>query len=374
MLAVGWLCSAAQRLDACPFCTALRPSWSQQRESADAFAIGTLDLAQEPAERARVVQAVRGEGPAAGSEVELAEPVASEYPGGLTLLFGRRGADGDAPANEASWTWQAVAVSEACLPYAVAAPSLRTPTPERLAWFVRYLEHPESQLAEDAYLEFGHAPYDAVSEVAAQLPWPNIRAWLVDPEVPAERKGLYGLLLGLAPDEPVRRENAALLRQQILAPACDFRSGFDGVLGGYLAADGQGALDLIAERYLRRHDAAEGDVRHALTALRFYHEFGREIPRERIAQAAALLLERPSLAPAVTVDLARWQAWSALPRVVACYDAPGYPQPAMRTAVVGFLLAAPTEAAAAALESLRRRDAAGVADAEERLERLGTAR
>lgn len=359
----GWIAPTL----ACPFCTAVRPSWAQQREAADVFALATLPGAGAVANQARVLRVVRGHATGQPTTVPLAEPVAVEFPGRLALLMGRR-QEGLASGAD-HWTWTALHVSEACLDYVARAPDLRTPTPERLAWFAKYLEHAEPLLAEDAYLEFASAAYDAVAAVADRLPYDQLRQWLVDPQVPAERKGLYGLLLGLAPDKELRAAHAAFLQEQIVTPACDFRSGFDGVLGGYLVCAGRAGLGLIAERFLNDPTAAEGDVRHALTALRFYQEFGREIPPPEVASAAALLLKRASTAAPVIVDLARWEHWSALDRVAALYDAADYPQPATRRAVVGYLLSAPPELAQSALDVLRRRDPQGVADAEEAFDR-----
>lgn len=365
-LAVALLLGVASPARACPFCTAVRPSWSQQREAADVFAIGALTGNVAVADTARVLRAIRGE--ASSEVVTLAEAVPVEYPGRLALLFGRR------TAADGRIAWSAVHVSEACLPYAVQAPDVRAATLERLGWFAKYLEHPEPLLAEDAYLEFGHAPYDAVAALADRLPYDKLRQWLVDAEIPADRKGLYGLLLGLARDDAARAANVALLRGQILAPACDFRSGFDGVLGGYLVAGGRPALELLSQRYLLAPAAAEGDVRHALTALRFYHEFGREISQPEIAAAAALLLARPSVATTVIVDLARWNHWLPLERVTQLYAAADYPQPATRRAVVGYLMTAPPELGQPQLESLRVRDPAGVADGEAALQNIGLSR
>lgn len=358
-----WISSAR----ACPFCTAVRPSWAQQREAADLFALATLPGAGAVADQARVLRVVHGQATGQPTTVHLAEPVTVEYPGRLALLLGRRHDGSEEGADR--WVWTALHVSEACLEYVARAPDLRTPMPERLAWFSKYLEHAEPLLAEDAYLEFASAAYDAVAAVADRLPYDQLRQWLVDPEVPAERKGLYGLLLGLAPDNELRAAHAAFLQEQIVTPACDFRSGFDGVLGGYLVCAGRAGLGLIAERFLKDPKAAEGDVRHALTALRFYQEFGREIPKAEVAAAAALLLERASMAAPVIVDLARWQHWSAVDRVVALYDAANYPQPATRRAVVGYLLSAPPELGQPALDKLRCDDPQGVADAEEAFER-----
>ncbi|HEV7222256.1 MAG TPA: hypothetical protein VGN42_06100, partial [Pirellulales bacterium] len=75
-------------------------------------------------------------------------------------------------------------------------------------------------------------------------------------------------------------------------------------MGGYLMAAGEPALELIEHKYLADPRAASGDVRHAMTALRFYHEYGREIPAERLARALRKLLVRQEFAAAAIVDLA----------------------------------------------------------------------
>ena len=89
-----------------------------------------------------------------------------------------------------------------------------------------------------------------------------------------------------------RGATADFLRGLVVAPEDDFRAGFDGILGGYLLLAGRPGLDLIESRYLANPQAADGDVRHAMTALRFYHEYGREIPAARLGQSLARLLAR----------------------------------------------------------------------------------
>ena len=90
-----------------------------------------------------------------------------------------------------------------------------------------------------------------------------------------------------------RRSNEELLHQQIVAPASDFRAGFDGVLGGYLLLTGPKGLDLLDTRYFANPKAAIGDVQHAMRALRFYHQFGHGIEPVRQAEALRACLGPP---------------------------------------------------------------------------------
>ncbi len=143
------------------------------------------------------------------------------------------------------------------------------------------------------------------------------------------------------------------------------------MIGGYLLLRGEAGMTEIDELYLSNPKAADGDVRHALAALRFYREFGDGIPRERLAQAIEHLLSRPEFAAAAIADLARLQDWAALENVAGLYTQPVYSQPGVRRAVVGYLLACPLPAAEAQLRRLRSIDPQGIAAAEQVLSNLG---
>jgi hypothetical protein len=271
--------------------------------------------------------------------------------------------DADDVGAASDWRWHAVIVDEASYAYFARAPSLKIPTAERLRYFARYLEHANPLVAEDAYLEFGHAPFDEVARAADVLPAAKMRAWLVDQRVPQARKGFYGLAIALCATSDEKRTVADFLRRLILEPDDDFRGGFDGILGGYLLLSSAGGLELVESRYLANPRAADGDVRHALTALRFYREYGHDIPTERLSQALAKLIVRNEFAEAAVTDLARWKAWDVLDQVVRVYRREGSTAGARR-AVVGYLLTCPEANAREALADLRRRDPQGVAAAE----------
>ena len=349
------------RAGACPFCTALKPTLSQQRESANFAALAEVTNSG-PATQALRVHRVLKSGAQLKAVSQIHARLEGQFKSGtLVLLLG-------AGSNESrldELRFSAVPLEEASYAYVARSPDLRRPAAERLRYFVPYLEHSDALVAEDAYLEFGHAPFDQVALVVHLLPMKRVRRWLADPGVPPQRKGFYGLALGLAKSSGDRRANLQFLEAQIMARANDFRSGFDGVLGGYLLLAGTTGLELLETRYLANPRAADGDVRHALTAVRFYHEYGREIPLERQQQALARLLDRPEFAQAAITDLARWRAWSMVDRIAALYGRPKYAQPAIGGAIVGFLKACPLEQAEAQLRRLRQLDPAGVAAAEE---------
>lgn len=367
-LAIAVALVVARTSAGCPFCKPLGPTLCQLRAGASITALAEV-AGESPGGAATVrLHRVFDAPQSGGTPTRLTIPLdLAARPGTLLLIFGT----GPRDAAPEVLAWHAVAVNELSYAYFARSPAGGA-TAERLEYFARFLEHADSLVAEDAYLEFAHAPFDDVVAVADRLPLARMRAWLVDPNVPPHRKGFYGLALGLARDPGERRTNAELLRKLICAPDDDFRSGFDGILGGYLLLCGAPGLELIDARYLSDPRAADGDVRHALAALRFYREYGHEIPDAQLHSAARHLLARPEFAEAAAIDLARWQDWDALDEIVALYARPQYAQPAIRRAIVGYLLVCPGAKAAGALDQLRKFDPRGVAEAQEILSRTGS--
>lgn len=357
---------------ACPFCPALVPTLSQQRESAAIVLLAEIVSRSGDAATVRIHKTLEGNPqPVSGTTMTLPAMVIGEAQG-LVVLFGVPKSSN--PADSTEMDWRVQPVDETSYAYFARAPGLRTATAERLRYFARFLEHPDQLIAADATMEFAHAPFSGVASVADAFSFANVRRWMTDERVPQERKGFYGLLLGLATDPADVQANRNVLHAKIDEPAEDLRSGFDGMLAGALLLDGEAALKLIEDRFLANPASRDGDVRHALAALRFYAEYGRAIPLPRIAQAVEPLLARPEFASAAIVELARWQDWPALRKVVPLYDAVGYPQPGTRRAVVGYLLTAPGDEPAKALAELRRLHPQEVADAEQHISLFGGAK
>jgi hypothetical protein len=355
---------------ACPFCGVVSRPLSDRRDAALAVAVGEAAGAARTDEAGLLVQAVtvrqllRGKGVAAGASVtaRVAAPVEGTA---ILLCTGPVGAAGDI----ASSRWEAVAADEALLGYVAAAPSTDDRSAERLRWFAARLDHPDRRIADDAFAEFGLAPYEAVREAAAAID----AGWLEDcvSEAGGEqrRRGFCGLVLGIraaaATDAAEARRMTALLRRAIELPASDVRAGFDGLLGGLLVAEGAEALRFFDDRGLFAPDARAGDARHLLAALRFaWESLAESVPRERTSAATARLLDNPVVAADAAVDLARYSAWDSVDRVAGLWDRLGKDDPLVRRGVVGYLRSCPRPEARAHLERLRAADPRAVAEAE----------
>jgi len=232
-------------------------------------------------------------------------------------------------------------VSETSFNYILQAPSKETPTAERLAYFMKFLEYSDSMIATDAYSEFSNAPYDEIVPLSDKMPREKLRTWLKDQDISPTRIGLYGLMLGLC-GHP---EDAEFLKSLVLDEPEDFRLGIDGVMAGYLLLTGKEGLDVLNQAKLANTQAHFSETFAAMQALRFMWTYGKgRIPADDLRHSMRLLLRRPNLADLVIVDLARWNDWSTMPELMALYDNKDYQVPSVKRAIVRFMLIAEKDA------------------------------
>jgi len=361
----------------CPFCSAPSLTLSEQLAASQAAVLvqwaggkaanreegftGTTDY--------EVLQIVRDESKALkkGEKISL-DRYRTGKSGDLFLLLGTTVDD------RTEWS-SPLEVTETSFNYIVQAPSNETPAAKRLGYFMKFLEFSDPLIANDAYAEFSNAPYDDIVPLADQMPREKLREWLKNPEITPTRIGLYGLMLGLSG----RPEDANFLKELIVQEPEDFRLGIDGVMGGYLLLAGNDGLEVLNQSKLANTEAHFSETFAAMQALRFMWTYGKgHIPAEDLRHSMRLLLGRPNLADLVIVDLARWNDWSVMPRLMTLYENKDYQVPSVKRAIVRFMLIAEKDgtaqsgpmvdghvaAAKANLELLREKDPKTVKAAE----------
>jgi hypothetical protein len=171
------------------------------------------------------------------------------------------------------------------------------------------------------------------------LPRNKIRAWLMHPETPQTRLGLYGMLLGLCGNN----DDAELLAHKIAPNSEEFRIGLDGMISGYLLLKGTTGLDDIDEWKFKIHNgkkAAFSETYAAMMGLRFMWQYaGGKISNDRLQQSMRILLDQPELADLVIADLARWKDWSVQDRLMSLYGKGDYNIPSIKRSIIRYMLA-----------------------------------
>ena len=360
---------------ACPFCSAPSLTLTEQLSQSDIAVLaqwseaekGTLDKAGKTVfEIKEIVQQADKGKLKVGDQITINRHRPGKK-GNLFLLLGTKGTSVD-------WG-DPIEVTETSFHYISQAPAPEEKTTKRLRYFLKFLEFPDQMVSNDAYAEFANAPYEDITPLYKEMPREKIRKWIVDPKTPVTRLGLYGLLLGLCGQE----SDVAFMEKKINEPTKEFRLGIDGVISGYLLLTGADGLDKIDETKFVPKDVAFSETYAAMQALRFMWTYGDgRISKDRLRQSMRLLLDRPELTDLVVADLARWDDWSVLNRLMGMYGTGDYDIPSIKRAIVRYLLvaskgknkkgggpdAATTEKAKEMLDKLRKEDPKTVKSAE----------
>lgn len=327
---------------ACPFCSAPSLTLGEQYARADAAVLvewvsGEMQAKDRLGSTTyEIVQVARKPGKAnEGKTIEKGKKITLERyragkRGDLLLLLGSR-LKGDA----LEWG-SPLDVSADCYNYIVDAPSLDAKPEKRLAYYLKFLEHADRMVADDAYAEFANAPYKDIAPLAKKFPHESLRKWIVSPDVPATRLGLYGLMLGLCGND----EDAALMQAKIVESNDGFRLGIEGVIWGYLMLTGEPGLETIVKSKIEDKKVMFSETFAAMQALRNVWIYGNNrIPAERLKETMRLLLDRPEVSDLVISDLARWKDWGIQERLMELYGAEDYDIPSIKRAIIRYMIA-----------------------------------
>lgn len=337
------------RAVACPFCSAVSQTLRQEMAAMDAVVIGSSlqDATERDAEtgkvRMKVEKVLKG-----GDLVQVGDEVDAIYYGDVSV--GRRFMLSGVDPPQMQW---------ACLPvsprgeaYVTKVAEIPDDDVERLRYFYQFLQDDEAMLARDAYDEFAVAPYAAVIKLAPEMDHPQLLQWISDPEMPTDRRRLYLTMLGVCGDE----KDLPMLEEMLRSTNKSSRGGLDAMIACYLTLAGESGLPLINELFLANKQAPYADTYQAIMAVRFHGTEGDVIPRSALVESLHHVLERKDLADLVIPDLARWNDWSQIDRLVELFIKADPDNNWVRVPVVNYLRACPLEEAKAALKKLEEVD------------------
>jgi hypothetical protein len=402
-LAGAAFCFGARVTVACPFCSVQSQTLSEETQAADAVVLAKL--VKEAASGDSATESGGNSGTATFSIVEVIRGQSIVKPGEEidVVYFGPADHDqvfmitGIGP-EKIDWITP-LPLSPAAVEYTRKLPGVPTSGLDRLAFFQDYLEHEDPLLAQDAYDEFGRAPYSELHDLKPRMYHDKLVKWVSDPEVSPSRRRLYFTMLGVCGNEadlPMLEKlivsdyatKQPFLEHMVQAglalggpiglPAwvelvkLDERRkklGLDALVACYLTLRGGEGLDLIDKQFLTNPATEYTYIYSAVMALRFHgDEATSVVPRERLLKSMRLLLDNPDFADQVPIDLSRWGDWSVLDRLVEMYkksDEHAY----IRQPVVSYLTVASEQPgdigtrAKAALADLEKLDPEGVKQA-----------
>lgn len=351
---------------ACPFCSAVSQTFSQEMETMDVVVIAKLTkLPPEPDPDApsdvgsdlakaqfQVVEILKGD-----KLVDAKQPVETLYfgEGSLGKEFLIMAVRETPESTKLQWTTPLL-LSDRAKEYLHKLPSLPKAGADRLAFFQQYLEDKDESLARDSYDEFANAPYDAVKQLKDKMNREQLVAWIKNEDVPASRRRLYLTMLGVCGG----KEDVAMLEEMLRSADRKAKAGLDAMIGCYLTLTGAEGVPLIEELYLANADAEYADTYSAIMAMRFHGTEGGVIPKERVIKAVRHMLSRPQLADLVIPDLARWQDWDSMDQLVELFKTADEKSSWVRVPVINYLRACPLPKAKEYLAELEKIDPAAI--------------
>jgi hypothetical protein len=356
-LTIGLVLLASGSAWACPFCSAVSQTFSEEIGTMDVAVIAKLIKVPPPTEKAgdeimkatfEIAQVIKGDGLVkAGEKFD-------------TLYFG----DGTTGKSflvmgisppKIMWSTP-LPLTERAIKYLGQIIGLPKEGTERLVFFQNHLEDEDEMLARDAYDEFARAPYAQVKSLKEKIDVEQVVGWIKNPEIPASRRRLYLVMLGVAGDE----KHLPMLEEFMKSSDRKSKSGLDALVACYLTLKGEAGLPLVEELFLANKKADYADTYAAIMAIRFHGTDGGVIDPKRLVVSLHHMLERPELADLVIPDLAKWQDWAAMDRLFELYKTADEKNSWVRVPVINYLRACPMPKAKELLKECEKIDPAAV--------------
>jgi hypothetical protein len=361
MLAVAEALMASYSASACPFCSAVSLTLGQEIKAADAAVVAELVSVPKSADGDNSAFAPGiGEAPSKSKfkivEVLKGGEILKKAKEVETVYFG------DSPAGT---EFLITAIDPKDLAWATPIPlpkdgrkylkeimKLPETGADRLTFFESYLENPDQMLSRDAHDEFAAASYDDLKAVAPRVNYPRLIEWIKKDDTTPSHRRLYFTILGVCGSE----KDVPLLESFLNSKDRKVKVGFlDAIIGSYLALKGAPGIELVEKLYLKNNDAEFTDTYAAIQAVRIAEEAGI-IQKDKAAEALRNVLDRPKIADLVIPDLARYQDWSVVDRLVELFNIPGDESAWVRVPVLRYLQVCPLPKAKDELAKLEKID------------------
>jgi hypothetical protein len=236
-------------------------------------------------------------------------------------------------------------------------------TSNNLSYFFKYLDHRDSDVAADAFLELARASDKDLGQAAARFDAAKVRVWVQDPKLPTDRLNLYGFLLGACGTD----RDGAILRAMLQKPDERAMNAYQGILCGYIQLRPREGWDLAYE--VLKDETKPFTHRYAvLRTLRFFQGYKPMETRAEVARGLGKALEQGDVADLAIEDLRRAENWDLTPAVLAQFGKKSHAAPIVQRSIVRYALCCPRDEAKVFIDSLQKRDPELVKDVQEQLQ------
>jgi hypothetical protein len=339
----------------CPFCSPISQTFSEEMASMDVVVIARLTVPppnrlgataeqEVPKGIFEINEVLKGQSHLRATKTIETVFFSAGEPGELFLIVG---------VEPPQITWSTpLRISGRVAAYLRSLDGLPAEGAARLRFFLSHLEDEDEMLARDAYDEFARSPYSVIRDLKPHLDHEQIVKWVTNSEVPVHRRRLYLVLLSVCGDS----QDTAMLERMMRSEDRRTRAGLDAMIGCYLTLTGAAGMPLIEDLFLKNHQAEYADTYAAIMALRFHGTETEMIPRSRILEGLRTILDRPQLADLVIPDLARWEDWSQIERLVRLFKEADEKSSWVRVPVVNYLQACPKPEAQEYIKELEKID------------------
>ena len=238
----------------------------------------------------------------------------------------------------------------------------------RLTFYFGYLDAADPAVSSDAFLEFAKAPDTEILKAKAALAPTKLRKLLQDPNTPADRLGVFALMLGLC-GEPT---DAKLFADWIGGPSPipeRFASNLGGLLAGYSLLDSKLGW-LATEAILADGKRPFNERLAAIGTLRFF-QATRPESKPAVLSCYRSIIQQGELADLAIDDLRRWKWWDLTTEILAKYEGNPPPPAVVRRGVIRYALTCPGDDTKRFLVVARGKEPKIVEDIEETLRLFG---
>ncbi len=350
LILVTVIAGCASLAQGCPFCSALAPTLSDDLKDSSVAVMARHESVSVDKDglrlcRLRVMHVFKGNTKLANTVIEIPEVDVLSDDGVFWLVGYGKG----------TIMWgKPKATSSKAVAYLRGLTTQSQDQQPPLEYFLPYLQHPDELIAADAYNEFADANFDDICQLKEKLD----RNWIIevvrDPSVPVHRRRLCWTLLSQCGTPADTQLFDELLRLRQVDQK--FNPAMDSAIACFISLGGESALSRVERDYLEKLDASYLDVFAAVSAIRVHGTELNVLPRQRLATALGKVLSRAELADLVIADLARWEDWSAIDRVVTLFETATEETHFIKPVVVLYLKTCPLAAADTALAKLRALD------------------